>query len=266
MRPPATSRRPPRSSLKACAAAGLKFDGIVPAIVEAARAAVAFRTTIEDMTKLDFDLMDKMGIKRERIKEVNNMLLYRAKSGHFEAKPMATEAPKYLNAAASVGIRGVEGRNFAGAMTQTMMLLAPATQPSKVSTFMEHGLRHITARQQVKGLKKFGIDVKKYMPKGKFYGTGGVECILDLAASMKSKGLDDPFKVDEAGFREMYIKKFWKQVMQYNGVIRLAMAEFATAAANDMAGGDKAEIERSNFGKIKKAIIASLPLNRFSRC
>jgi uncharacterized protein YnzC (UPF0291/DUF896 family) len=53
------------------------------------------------------------------------------------------------------------------------------------------------------------------MPKGKFYGEGGVDGIMDLAAEMKSKGLEDPFKLDQAGFREMYTKKFWKQLMSH---------------------------------------------------
>lgn len=244
------------AGLKAFSAAGMKFDSIAPSIEESARAAVAFRATVEDIAKLDFDLQDKLKINPEQVKNVHNMLLYHAKSGRFEAGPMATEAPKYLNSAASVGITGVQGLNFTGAMTQVLMKLAPATQPAEVSTFMEHGLGHITAGHLTKKLAAFNIDVQKFMPKGKFYGEGGVQGILDLAAAMKAKGLDDPFKMDKAGFREMYTKKFWKQLMAYQGDIQEAMREGNKAALDDMVGRDKAEIMASNYGKVKAAQIA----------
>ncbi|TCS38477.1 hypothetical protein EDC30_102216 [Paucimonas lemoignei] len=238
--------------MKAFSAAGLKFDRIKPSIDEAARSAAVFRSTVAQIANLDFDLQDKMKLSPEQIKDAHNMLLYHAKSGRYEAAPMAMEAPKYLNSVASVGIGGMKGLNFTGAMTQILMKLAPATQPSEVATFMEHGIGHITSRQQVKGLAKFGIDVKKFMPNGKFYGDGGVQGIMDLAAAMKSAGLDNPFKLDQAGFREMYTKKFWKQLMSYQDQIKKAMAEGDRAAMDDMVGRDKAEIMRSNYAKFKQ--------------
>lgn len=238
--------------MKAFSAAGMKFKDIKPSIEEAARAAVAFRSTVAQIANLDFDLQDKMKLNPSQIKDAHNMLLYHAKSGRYEAAPMAMEAPKYLNSVSGVGISGMKGLNFTAAMTQILMKLAPATQPSEVATFIEHGLGHITSRQQVKGLAKFGIDVKKYMPNGKFYGEGGVQGALDLAAEMKAKGLDNPFKLDQAGFREMYTKKFWKQLMQYQDEIKKAMAEGERAAMEDMVGRDKAEIMNSNFGKVKQ--------------
>jgi hypothetical protein len=240
------------AGMKAFSAAGMKFDKIAPSIDEAARAAVAFRSTVEQIANLDFDLQDKMKLNPSQIKDAHNMLLYHAKSGRYEAAPMAMEAPKYLNSVAGVGISGMKGLNFTAAMTQVLMKLAPATQPSEVATFIEHGLGHITSRMQVKGLAKFGIDVKKYMPNGKFYGEGGVQGALDLAAEMKAKGLDNPFKLDQAGFREMYTKKFWKQLMQYQDEIKAAMKEGERAAMEDMVGRDKAEIMNSNYGKVKQ--------------
>jgi uncharacterized protein YnzC (UPF0291/DUF896 family) len=240
------------AGMKAFSAAGMKFENIRPSIEESARAAVAFRSSVEQMANLDFDLQDKMKLNPSQIKDAHNMLLYHAKSGRYEAAPMAMEAPKYLNSVAGVGISGMKGLNFTAAMTQQLMKLAPATQPAEVATFIEHGLAHITSRQQVKGLAKFGIDVKKYMPNGKFYGEGGVQGALDLAAEMKAKGLDNPFKLDQAGFREMYTKKFWKQLMQYQDEIKKAMAEGERAAMEDMVGRDKAEIMNSNYGKVKQ--------------
>ncbi len=218
------------AGMKAFSAAGMKFDKIAPSIDESARAAVAFRSSVESIAMLDFDLQEKMKLDPKDIKDAHNMLLYHAKSGRYEAQPLAAEAPKYLNSVAAVGIGGMEGLNFTGAMTQILMKLAPATQPNEVATFMEHGLSHITSKQQVKGLAKFGIDVQKYMPDGKFYGKGGVQGVLDLAAEMKSKGLENPFNLDKAGFREMYTKKFWKQLMSYQGQIKQAIKEGEQAA------------------------------------
>jgi hypothetical protein len=240
------------AGMKAFSAAGLQYDQIKSSIEEAARAAVSFRSTVEQIALLDFDLQDKIKLDPAQIKNAHNMLLYHAKSGRYEAAPMASEAPKYLNSVASVGISGMKGLNFTGAMTQVLMKLAPATQPSEVSTFMEHGLAHITSKHQVKGLGKFGIDVKKFMPNGKFYGEGGVQGALDLAAEMKKKGLENPFKLDKAGFREMYTKKFWLQMMRYHDDVVMAMKEGDKAALDDMVGRDKAEIERSNYAKVRQ--------------
>lgn len=240
------------AGMKAFSAAGMKYESIKPSIEESARAAVAFRSTVEQIANLDFDLQDKMKLDPSEIKNAHNMLLYHAKSGRYEAAPMASEAPKYLNAVSSVGIGGVAGLNFTGALTQSIMKLAPSTQPSEVSTFIEHGLAHITNDRYVKGLKKSGIDVKKYMPDGKFYGEGGVQGVMDLAAEMKSKGLENPFKLDKAGFREQYTKKFWLQLMKYHGDIEIAMNEGNAAALDDMVGRDKAEIMNSNYGKYRQ--------------
>lgn len=240
------------AGMKAYSAAGMKFESIRPSIEESARAAVAFRSNVEQIALLDFDLQDKVKLDPSQIKAAHNMLLYHAKSGRYEAAPMATEAPKYLNSVAAAGITGVEGLNFTGALTQVLMKLAPATQPSEVATFMEHGLAHITARHQVKGLAKFGINVKKYMPGGKFYGEGGVQGALDLAEAMKKKGLENPFNLDKAGFRELYTKKFWLQMMKYHDDIIKAMKEGDKAALDDMVGRDKAEIMGSNYAKVKQ--------------
>jgi hypothetical protein len=242
--------------LQALAAAGMKFEEIKEVIDEATRAAVAFRSESKTMSNMDFDMMQKMGIKPSEIKGAHNLMLYHSKSGRFEATPMAMEAPKYMNAVAHIGVKGFNGLNFTGAMTQILMRLAPATQPSEVSTFIEHGLGHITAKHQVKGLKKFNIDVEKYMPNGKFYGEGGVDGILNLAAEMKTKGLENPFKLDKAGFRELYTRKFWLQLMVHGDEIRKEMANGEKAMLDDMVGRDNAEIQQSNDGKIKKLAIA----------
>jgi hypothetical protein len=234
------------------ATAGMKFDAIKSSIQETANAALAFRVEIEQMADMDFDLQSKLGIDPAQLKQVHNMLLYHAQQGRYESKPMATEAPKYMNSVATVGITGVKGLNFTGALLQELMTLAPKTQPAEVATFLEHGLGHITSHQQVKGLSKFNIDVKKYMPNGRFYGEGGVQGALDLAQAMKKAGLDDPFKLDKAGFREMYTKKFWRIMMEHHDDIEKMMRDGDAAALLDLEGKNNAEIKSSNFGKMRQ--------------
>jgi len=146
---------------------------------------------------------------------------------------------------------GVTGLNFAGAMTQVMQQIAPATQPQEVSTLIKHGLGHITQPHYVKGLEKVGIDIKKYAPEGKFYGEGGVQGLLDLAREMKAKGLLDPFKLGAAGFREQYTQNFWRQLMLNTDDIEKQMGAAKEAYKTGQIDKDREEIKKSNFGKVK---------------
>lgn len=241
--------------LRTLANAGMRYEAIAPTIQEAARSALAFRSTVQDIANMDFDIQEKFRVDPKAMRDVHNMLYYHSKSGRFEAKSLASEAPVYLSEMSKLGMGGVEGLNFAGALTQVMMKLAPATQPTEVSTLIKHGLGHITQPHYVKGLEKFGIDVKKYAPGGKFYGEGGIDGLMDLAAAMKAKGLTDPFKMGEAGFREQYTQNFWRQLMTYSEEIRAQMKTARSEAAMDRIGVDNAEIKQAAFGKMRAAEI-----------
>jgi len=242
---------------KAYARAGMKFEQIRASIEEASRAATVMRATVEDIANMDFDIQDKFKVAPERMSAAHNMLYYHGNAGRFEAKSMAALAPVYLNAMQAVGIGGERGLNFVGALTQSIMKQAPATEPSQVATLIQQGLSHITSAHYVKGLKKFGIDVTKYAPKGQFYGEGGVEGMLDLARAMKKKGLTDPFKLAKAGFADQESVKFWRQLMQDADTIGAEMKAGEEAARNDAIGRDLDEMKQSNFGKIKAAQIAA---------
>lgn len=245
------------AGLQKLAAYGVKFESIRDMILESARAAVAFRSTVEQMATLDFNLQDKMGIKPSQMKDAHNMLLYHAKSGNFDGAAMVNEAPKYLNSAASVGITGVGGLNLMGAITQVLMKYAPDTQKAEVSTLAGQGLGHLTTSHFYKKLEKnFGIDIKQYMPDGKFYGEGGAAGFLALAREMKRKGLENPFNLDKAGVRDDYFKKFMLGVMKYADQMEAATKAANERAQSDAVGADKAEIMKSNYGKAKKAQIA----------
>ncbi|RZI43700.1 phage tail tape measure protein [Herbaspirillum sp. HC18] len=242
--------------LSELARAGMKYDRLRSTIEESARAAVAFRSTVADIAMMDFDLQSKMNIDPADMKDVHNMLLYHAKSGRFEAKAMAAEAPKYLNAAAQVGIKGVGGLNLMGAVTQVLMQNAPANQQAEVSTYAQHGFGHLSQKHFYKRLReKFGIDVKKYMPDGQFYGEDGVEGFMALMHEMKRKKLDNVFNLDEAGAREDYFKKFLLGIMKNEEQIKEALKIAKAKAKFDMVGDDKAEIMNSNYAKVKQAQI-----------
>lgn len=242
--------------MRVLANAGMKYEAIAGTIEEAARAALAFRSSISDIANMDFDIQQKFKIDPSRMAEMHDMLYYHSKQGRFEAKSLSTYAPEYLNEMARVGMGGENALNFAGALTQVMQKIKPATQPGEVSTLIKHGLGHITDKMYVKHIKSAtGIDVEKFMPKGKFYGEGGVPGMLDLAKALKKKGLDNPFKMSQAGFRDQYTRDFWLQMIKSIDEIEEQMKLGAGAAGDKTLSKDAEEIKRSNFGRVKKGQI-----------
>jgi TP901 family phage tail tape measure protein len=241
--------------MKAFARAGEKFEDIRVKAVSAAKAATVFRASVEEIANMDFDITDKLNIDPKRLNAVHNMLYYHGNSGRFEAPQLARQAPELFNAVGAVGVRGERGLNFTGALTQVLMKYASVNDPGKVSTLMQQGLGHIVSPHYVQGLQKFGIDIKKYAPGGKFYGEGGVDGLLALVDAMKKKGLEDPFKLGQAGFADQETNKFFRALMQYSDKIRSEMAAADQAAAKDQITTDLAEIKQANFGKIKAAEI-----------
>ncbi len=240
---------------EAYSVAGDKYEDIYANMGEAARAATAFKATPKEIANMTYDLRTQMGIKNKDIPAVNEALYYHANSGRFESPELARFAPELLSAASNVGIKGVEGANFVGALTQVLMRKASVNEPSKVKTMLEQGAGHITSPHYIKGLKKFGIDVEQYMPEGKFYGEGGVQGIMDLASVMKKKGLTNPFKLGQAGFADQETAKFWLSMMQYQTDLAEALENGRNA--QNLGEMNKA-IERnrnSNFGKVKGAEI-----------
>lgn len=242
--------------MRTLANAGMKYEAIAGTIEEAARAALAFRSTITDIANMDFDIQQKFHVDPSRMAAMHDMLYYHSKQGRFEAKSLSTYAPEYLNEMARVGMGGENALNFAGALTQVMQKIKPATQPGEVSTLIKHGLGHITDKMYVKHIKDAtGIDVRKFMPNGKFYGEGGVGGMLDLAKALKAKGLDNPFKMSQAGFRDQYTRDFWLQMIKSIDEIQEQMKLAEGAAGNETLNKDVSEIKRSNFGRVKKGQI-----------
>ncbi len=249
--------------LRAFTTAGEKYEFALAAVGESARTATAFFSRPVDIANMDVDLKQKMGLRAEDLKTAHNMLLYHARSGRYETKAMSMDAPRTLNTMAQAGITGIEGVNLMGALTQRLMRLAPTTQPAEVATYMEHFMGHLTQPHYVKGLAKAGIDIKKFMPGGKFGGVdsagnaiGGqaaVNGFLALLEEMNAKGLKDPFKMGEAGFREMYTQKAAMQSLQDVGELRKALDAGTQGAKVDLVGAAFAEIREADFGKVKIA-------------
>ncbi|MEW9901013.1 phage tail tape measure protein [Chitinivorax sp. PXF-14] len=242
--------------MRTLANAGMKYEQIAGTIEEAARAALAFRSSITDIANMDFDIQQKFHIDPSRMAAMHDMLYYHSKAGRFEAKSLSSYAPEYLNEMARVGMGGENALNFAGALTQVMQKIKPATQPGEVSTLIKHGLGHITDKAYVRHIKAAtGIDVEKYMPDGKFYGEGGVAGMLDLAKALKAKGLDNPFKMSKAGFNDQYTRDFWLQIIKSIDEIEAQMKLAQGAAGEQTLDRDVAEIRHSNFGRIKKGAV-----------
>ena len=234
---------------KAYARAGMKFEQIRDSIAEAARSATVMRSTVEQIANMDFDLQDKFHIPAQGMKAAHNMAYYHGNEGRFETPAMTSLAPGYLNALKTVGVGGMSGWNFAGAVTQSLMKTRKVTEPTGVVTLMEQGLGHLAA--YAKDLKKSGIDVKKFGPKGQF----GVEGLLKLAEAMKAKGLDDIYKLDKAGIKDQEAKTFWLQLMSDSAEIRKQMTAADKASKEDLMSVHLDEIKTANFGKIMAAEI-----------
>lgn len=249
--------------LRAFTTAGEKYEFALAAVGETARTATAFFSRPVEIANMDVDLKQKMGLRAEELKDAHNMLLYHARSGRYETKAMSMDAPRTLNTLANAGLTGMEGVNLMGSLTQRLMQMAPTTQPSEVATYMEHFLGHLTQPHYVKGLKKAGIDVKRFMPQGKFGGVdasgkpiGGqqaVDSFLAFLEALRAKGLNDPFQMGKAGFREMYTSKAAMKSLQDVDELRKAMGEGTSAAKNDLVGVAFAEIKEADFGRIKAA-------------
>ena len=240
--------------IRILANASMKFDQIKGTIIEAARAALLFRSSIATVANMDYDMETKFNVDPSQVRKAHEILYYHSKSGRFEAKSLSEYAPQYLNAFKSVGVGGMGGINFVGAVTQVVQQAAPATQPGAVATMIEQGLSHIYSEHIDKKLKKeTGIDMPKFAPHGKFYGKDGVPGLLDLATAMRNAGLLDDFKLQRAGFRESESRHFWQQLMRNVDVIRDEMRNAERDAGSGIGDRDVKEIKESNFGKIRAA-------------
>lgn len=230
--------------------AGTKWESLLPILKQAASDAAAFRATVGEMANMDFDISTKMNIDSSQLSEANNMLLYHARSGRFEAPAMSRGAPELFTYASKVGLTGVQGLNLVGAMTQQVMKGVAPDQQTKVLTNFEQGLSHIVTPHYLEGLGKVGIDVEKYMPKGKFYGEGGVAGFIDLVKAMKAKGLgDDTIKMARAGFADKETKDFWFQMMQGVDDFDTKMREASAAAKSNQTGKDREDLTKSAVGQ-----------------
>lgn len=244
--------------------AGLKMQDIRNLAPTVANAAQVFEAPAGEIADLVFDKITKSGIKNERVPQMLDMLYFHATSGRFETMDMARQAPELLNAGANVGLNNEAGLNLMGAMTQRMMRNATVQNPAEVATLVKHGLSHITDPHYVKGLAKVGIDVPSYFDgKGRFKGEGGVDGIIALTKAMKEKGLDNPFKMGQAGFKEQYTKTFWLEMMRSLDAkdtdkdpnLLSMMARGKEAANSGQLAANLAQIKEANFGKIKAAEI-----------
>lgn len=244
--------------------AGMKNEDIKKLAPMVANVAQVFEAPAMEIADMVFDMITKSDIKKERVPQMMDMLYYHATSGRFETADMAKQAPLLLNAGKNVGLGGEKGLNLLGALTQRLMRNATVQNPSEVSVMVQHGLSDISSPHYVKGLQKVGIDLKSFFDqKGHFKGEGGVDGIVALARAMKQKGLDNPFKLGEAGFREQHTRTLWLELMRAleakdtdedpNLIGMMKRGE--NAKESGQLAKNLKETQDSNFGKIKGAEI-----------
>ncbi len=251
--------------MRAFTSAGEQYSFAYAAIAESARAATAFFSTPASIASMDVVLKQKMRLRADELKDAHNMALYHARSGLYETKAMSMFAPVTLNTMASVGLTDMAGWNLHGALTQELMKLAPTTDPGEVKTYLEHFFGHLTSPHYVKGLASKGINIKKWMPGGAFGGldasgkpVGGQKAVvafLGFLDEMRSKGMADPFKMGEAGFKEMFTAKAAMQSLKNVESLREGLRQGYGSAKEDLVGPAIAEIKEASFGKVKAAEI-----------
>ncbi len=237
----------------ALANAGEKWQDLLPTLQQATRAAAAFRATVKDMADMGFDIKTKMAISPQQMPKAYNMLLDHARSGRFEAPSMSAGAPELFANASKMGITGMRGLNLVGAMTQAIMQGVAPSQQGKVMTNFEQGLSHIVTPHYTKGLGEVGINVEKFMPKGKFYGEGGVQGFTDLVRAMKAKGLENPFKMAKAGFGDKETRDFWLAMMKNVDGFAASMKRASDAAELGQTELDRKEIADTAVGQDSQA-------------
>lgn len=244
--------------------AGMKSDDIKQLAPVVAKVAQVFDAPAMEIADMVFDMITKTGIEKERVPQMMDMLYFHATSGRFETMDMAKQAPLLLQAGKNVGLDNEKGLNLLGALTQRLMRNTTVQNPSEVAVMAQHGLSDISSPHYVKGLKNVGIDLKSFFDdKGHFKGEGGVDGILALVKAMKKKGLDNPFKLGEAGFREQHTRTFWLELMRSLDAkdtdkdpnLLGMMKRGKEAADSDQLAKNLIQTRESNFGKIKGAEI-----------
>jgi hypothetical protein len=141
-----------------------------------------------------------------------------------------------------------------------LMRRAVVSEPGMVSTLVEEGLAHLTMPHYKQGLAKFGVNVESFFDnKGHFKGEGGVEGVLRLTLAMKKAGLDNPFKLGQAGFREKETRNFWLEMMasldaadtdKDPNLIKMLERGRQARESNQLAANLE-EAKHSNYGKLQ---------------
>jgi len=138
---------------------------------------------------------------------------------------------------------------------QVLEKFVSVNNPEQAQEAMQQGLVNILSPQYVKALQSSGINVKKFAPDGKFSGEGGVEGLLKLVYTMRTKGLEDSLKSNQSGFSNDETNQLILALMKHSSAIRGEMIVADQAATSDQLSTNFAEIKQANFGKIKAAEI-----------
>lgn len=167
-------------------------DEVERDLVESAQASLVLGTSALSQIDMDMDLRKWMGIGKDitvssEMRRAHNILYTHFSRRRLDPNGMNADL---LDAASSVGLQDEKGLNATGALLSTMMMADRSRDPILTSSMMAQGLKELSnPKTSLQVRNATGVDIRKYAPKGKFYGKGGVDGLFDYAGALAGKGI-----------------------------------------------------------------------------
>lgn len=214
------------------AAGGLSMDVAEKAFPAIAKAALATKATIEDLSTATVSLSNNLKVAPGDIVAALDAMAAAGAAGRFELKDMARYFPKLGSLYAGMGQTGVKAVGELSAMLQATIETSGNAEGAAAA--LRDVMSKITGDQAVKAFKKAGIDIEKVMAKARKEGRV-MEAIHD--SLMKATGGDVSL-----------LNKFFGDVEAQNGA-RAFMQQWekfleARKAAQDSKGMIDADFDR----------------------
>lgn len=157
---------------------GLDTDRAMTLLEPIGRATVAYKSTVEDLSKAGFSALDNMKVPAEQFGKALDVMAQAGKEGAFELKDMAREFPSLTAAAQALGMAGVDGVAKLSAALQ--IAHKGAGSGSEAATNTANMMQKIASPETLKKFKKFGIDIRGELKKVQDKGGDVFEMIAGL--------------------------------------------------------------------------------------
>lgn len=148
---------------------------IMPAIM---KTAVAYRATIEDVSKAGFAALDNLKVPAEKFELALNMMSRAGKEGAFELRDMASEFPSLTAAAAALEMKGTTAVARLAAVLQVARKGAGTS--AEAANNVANLMQKIISPETTKKFKKMGLDVRAELKKVQKEGGDVFEMIANL--------------------------------------------------------------------------------------